>query len=164
MVDIKAANDNVEISAISRGIFAGIEAAKTATGVEVANAEVKELPGDIAGEYHLDTKEIKADVDVMASGNAELVAHVLTHEAWHAANKAKGDKSVIADVNLEEALTEAATADTTGRIIAYQEHAHLIDDVAQATDTTRRDLIDLYKRGRNERLNQLYTQEQAKVA
>ncbi len=153
---MEAANDDVDVSEIAEQIFAGIEAAKAATGIDVADAEVKDLPGDIAGEYHLDTKKIKADVNVMASGNARLIEHVLTHEAWHAANKARGDKAVIGDVNFEEALTEAATAETTGQVIAYQEHAHLIGDVAVEVGVTRGKVIELFKNGENGKLNAMY--------
>ena len=168
METLKSFAGGYEDSEVSEQISAGIRAARTATGIDVSDAEVKDLPGDIAGEYHLDTKQIRADVEVMTSENRKLVEHVLTHEAWHAANKERGDKEVIRETNFEEALTEAATAQTTGQIRAYQEHAHLVDEVAVVTGGTRGELIELFMRGENEGLNeryeQTYEQEEAKAA
>ncbi|MDP2690855.1 MAG: hypothetical protein Q8O95_00410 [bacterium] len=123
------------------------------TGIDTAQAKVDTLPGNTAGEYHMNDGHIEIDLDIARN---EDVGHVALHEAWHKANKKMGDDEIIASTDFEEALTERATEETTGQRLAYHEEDQIIGMVVSRTRVTRKHLIGLFKKGENAKLNGYY--------
>ncbi|MBL4694751.1 hypothetical protein JKY72_05280 [Candidatus Gracilibacteria bacterium] len=143
---------------IADSINSAVHTATRVTGRKVARTKVDTLNGNIAGLYNIASNQTFLDHNIAETGDEQLTTHVLTHEAWHQTNKEEGDNVIITNSNFEEALTETATSETTGQILAYHEHMPLIDMVARQTSTTREKLIELFKEGHNAELNNLYEQ------
>lgn len=131
-----------------------IRETRTATTANLANADVRNLGGDTAGLYTLSSKEIALDPTALI--DPETTLQVGIHEGMHYKNKVNGDNEVIADVDFEEALTESATARVTGEVRAYLDLVPMVGEVADATDHTRDELLNLFEAGKNAELNALY--------
>ena len=137
-------------------IDSAIRETRTATAVNLGQAEIRDLPGDTAGTYNIATKGIELETNIIK--DPEVLTHVGIHEGKHAQNKREGDEEIIVDVDFEEALTERSTAQVTGEVRAYPHLVHMVDEVARSTGHTSNQVIDLFERGQNAKLNQLYSQ------
>ena len=137
------------------GIEHGEKKAQEKLGVYIGNSEVTDLPGTIAGQYHLGTKEKKFDEDFLITQTSNRVMHVILHESYHQANKERGDDQLISDVGVEEALTELATAEISGKTIAYQREIDQLRLNASREALSIFSLVELYKQGQNAKINNL---------
>lgn len=148
---------SAEMQEIAPAIQEGIAETRRATGFDASRVTVEKLPGNVAGLYELSSGRIKADLQTMTSGNANLIVHVLAHEGGHKENKDNGDEVIIKDWRFEEILNELSTADRLDdNVLAYREHMHLVISVIKATGVTQKELINLFRQGKNAELNNLY--------
>lgn len=135
-----------------------ISMVRRSTGVDVSDAQVADLPGDTAGVFYLTTKRIEVDEEIVYSDD---LGHVLTHEAFHkrhlAERKAKG-MDQISDIEVEEALTELATKEKTGKVIAYRGYISSLVSLAGRAGETVSGLIDLYVAGNSDIINEIIEQ------
>ncbi len=157
---ISSSAQKFEAKKVADNIHATRKRVQAITGQDIANDAVEDLPGNVAGQFHVLSKKRTIDTAVISSDD---FFHVATHEAWHAANDQK-NKTKIKSVDLEEGLTELATKEASHRTTAYHEEQAMVGEVVRAVGKTRGDLVRCFKAGENEALNAAWDEYQMKRA
>lgn len=161
--DIAILREAEELKDVSENIRQMMQKTVEATGIDVSTATIVDLPDSTAGQYTLSDDKISFNPMILKDDDA---VHAAIHESHHKNNKKKArtqkEFELIENVKLEEALTELATSNTTGEVIAYKQEIPLVDQIAaQASRVrnqiiTKADLVELFKQGKNSEINAIY--------
>ena len=149
---------------IAQGIRKDVAKTKTLTGIDLSNATVEKLPGNIAGLYYLGKGRTKIDQELLESGDEVVRIQVLVHEAMHQVNDKNSEGTRIKNEDFLESLNELATEKRTGKFLAENADKSDANKIASAVGKSVNQLLSEYENGDNEKLNTYFDLAQTKKA
>lgn len=128
------------------------------TGIDIANAKVEALEGNILGLYNTASMGISLDESILMFEQLKQY-HVMLHEAHHKRFDLSRNGDRI-DSGFEEGLNELLCKRSTGITLAYAEEQQMVREVARANDTFAGNLVEMFKSGDSIGLNRAWSRFQ----
>lgn len=152
------ASTDAEVLRVGDAVSTAISTAKSETGVDVSQAKIEALPGNIAGQYNRATQAITFDQALFSVPSVtDYIEHVALHEAYHRRIHDASENGQRLEVWVEEAAVEKLTARDTGRTIAYHEEQVALDRAIDRAGTTENNVLQMIVDGQVAKVNYILT-------